>query len=243
MNRCPFFIFLCCTLFLTADISYAAGILMRVQQKKAMSQRQSQAQYQQYQLYQQQIAQGQQGQPGQQAPVKPTYQQMVAQRNQDIAQAIIDAHNPSVSSESSQTGKGNNAGGNSGQQKGLGQAGSTEAKDTVDLVEVWKKLDKKSTVWTLLIDDQAKILTVSEYLDRFHKEGVKINAPPMHYVQMIDQIVKENPEMLQRSFGELLQIAAIVEYDFDNGVDKDALARKVLGDAGFEQNKKRFSQQ
>ena len=29
-----------------------------------------------------------------------------------------------------------------------------------------------------LIDDQAKILTVSEYIDRFQKEGVKINAPP-----------------------------------------------------------------
>ena len=43
------------------------------------------------------------------------------------------------------------------------------------------------------MDDQSKILTVSEYIDRFHKEGVKISAPPMHYVQEIDQIVAQNP--------------------------------------------------
>ena len=47
--------------------------------------------------------------------------------------------------------------------------------------------------------------------------------------------------MLDRPFGELLQIAAIVDYDFDNGMDKDELARKVLGEAGFEANKKRFT--
>ena len=110
----------------------------------------------------------------------------------------------------------------------------------MDLTEVWKKLDKKSTVWTLLIDDQSKLLTVSEYIDRFQKEGVKIQAPPLHYVQMIDQIVGGNPQMLQRPFGELVQIVAIVDYDFDNGMSKDELARKVLGEAGFEANKKRL---
>ena len=40
-----------------------------------------------------------------------------------------------------------------------------------------------------------------------------------------------------------MQILAIVDYDFDNGMDKDDLARKVLGEAGFEANKKRFTQE
>jgi hypothetical protein len=40
----------------------------------------------------------------------------------------------------------------------------------------------------------------------------------------------------------LIKVLAIVDYDFDNGMSKDDLARHVLGDAGFEQNKKRFSQ-
>lgn len=211
-------------------------------QKEQQSQQMTQ---EQYQAYQQQQAQAQQG--GQQAPSgPPTYQQTVDQRNQAIAQAILSAHNQSVTSDS--VAFGNNAEIPQAQQQVVPQqaaspAASSEVKEVVDLSEVWRKLDTKSTVWTLLIDDQAKLLTVSEYIDRFHKQGVKINNPPLHYVQMIDQIVAENPDMLQRPFGELVQIVAIVDYDFDNGMNKDVLARQVLGEQGFEENKKRFTQQ
>lgn len=249
MNRWLFIIFVCFVFFLVTDNSFAAPILYRVQMMKAH--RQGQPTQEEVAQHQQQEQQGNQdqGQPG--APAAPTYQQTVDQRNQAIAQAILDAHNQSVSSENVPFG--NNAdvsqaqqpttySGPAQQQQVLPQANSKQVKDVVDLAEVWKKLDTKSTVWTLLIDDQAKLLTVSEYIGRFQQEGVKINNPPVHYVQMIDQISQSNPQMLQRPFGELLQILAIVDYDFDNGMDKDELARKVLGEAGYEANKKRFSQ-
>jgi hypothetical protein len=223
-----FFIF-----YPAVNISHAAPLLYRVQQQKAVKQQQSQDQYQEYLEHQQQGKKAQ----GQQAAVQQTYQQTVDQRNQAIAQAILDAHNQSVSSKDSQV----NAPADQVERRAF-QAVPADAKEVVDLSEVWKKLDKKSAVWSLLMDDQAKMLTVSEYIDRFHREGVKINHPPLHYVQMIDQIVGENPQMLQRPFGELVQIVAIVDYDFDNGMNKDDLARKVLGEAGFEANKKRFSQ-
>lgn len=250
MLRRTLFVFL--FFIFTTDLTYAAGILMRVQQMKAMKQQQAQMTQQQYAAYQEQQQQ-QGGAPGQPAaPVQPTYQQTVDQRNQAIAQAILNAHNQSVTSDSVPFG--NDAQVNtaptspttpaaSQQQQALPQTGSAEVKDVVDLSEVWKKLDTRSTVWTLLIDDQAKALTVSEYINRFHRQGVKINEPPEHYVQMIDQIITQNPEMLDRPFGELVQIVAIVDYDFDNGMDKDALARKVLGEQGFEANKQRFTQQ
>lgn len=244
-----FFIVFFPLFFLAADMSHAGPLLYRVQQEKATKQRQSQMtqeQYQQYQEYQEQ----QQGDHAQEAaPAPPTYQQTVDQRNQAIAQAILSAHNQAVSSESEPLG--NNAGTGqtqqqttypAAQQQAAPQALPSDAQDTVDLSEVWKKLDKRSTVWTLLIDDQAKVLTVSEYIDRFHKEGVKINEPPLHYAQMIDQVVGQNPQLLNRPFGELLQMMAIVDYDFDNGMNKDDLARKVLGEEGYEANKKRFSQ-
>jgi hypothetical protein len=237
------FIFFYFIFFLMTGISYCAPLIYRQQQVKAMRQQQAQEEYQQE--YQQQ--QGAQGQ-GQQAAVQQTYDQKIDQRNQSIAQAILDAHNQSVSNVNSQAS--NNAAGSQVQQQAVSPGvdrqmppSSSDTKDVVDLSEVWKKLDNKSTVWTLLMDDQSKILTVSEYIERFQKEGVKINAPPMHYVQEIDQIAGSNPGMLQRPFGELVQILAIVDYDFDNGMDKDELARKVLGEAGYEVNKKRFSQQ
>ncbi|MDE2028915.1 MAG: hypothetical protein KGJ11_10295, partial [Candidatus Omnitrophica bacterium] len=59
---------------------------------------------------------------------------------------------------------------------------------------------------------------------------------------LIDELARQNPQMLERPFGELIQILAIMDYDFDNGMDKDALAKAVLGPQGYEQNKKRFAQ-
>ena len=248
LYRWLIFISFCFILILATDISFAAGMTARVQQMKAKRQQQSQGmtpeQYQQYQAYQEQ-QQGAQPQTPQ-APAPPSYQQTVDQRNQAIAQAILSAHNQSgtaVNVQASSNGLVSQAQPQVTDSGVAQKANSGDEKDTVDLSEVWKKLDQKSTVWSGLIDDQAKILTVSEYIDRFHKEGVKINEPPLHYVQMIDNIVGENPQMLQRPFGELIQIVAIVDYDFDNGMNKDDLAKKVLGEAGFEENKKRFVQQ
>lgn len=234
----------CFILNMATDISHAAGLLMRIQQMKKMRQQPTQAEYEQYQQQQGQ-AQGQQG------PAQSTYQQTVDQRNQAIAQAILNAHNQSGSSDNVPFGNEGDVSQSPQQATAPGmpqkpqvavQAGSTDVKDVVDLSEVWKKLDTKSTVWTLLIDDQAKLMTVSEYIDRFQKQGVKINESPAHYVQMIDQVVGQNPQMLNKPFGELIQILAIIDYDFDNGISKDVLARKILGEAGFEANKKRFSQ-
>jgi hypothetical protein len=250
LNRWRIFIFFCFIFYLATDLSYAGAVLYRIQQMKAQKEQQAQMTQEQYQAYQQQQQQAQ----GQQAPLAPpTYQQTVDQRNQAIAQAILDSHNQSVSSENVPFG--NNAEIAQTQQKQVVPQAIRDAHnqvvpnegtgyiDVVDLSEVWKKLDTKSTVWTLLIDDKDKVMTVSEYIDRFHKQGVKINEPPAHYVEMIDQIVTQNPDMLNRPFGELVQIVAIVDYDFDNGMSKDDLARKVLGEEGFEANKKRFTQQ
>ena len=153
------------------------------------------------------------------------------ERNQALSQAIAGAQHSAVATD------------NPTQQQSTATAtAKTETQEAVDLAEVWKKLDKRSTVWTALVDNQAKVLTVAEYIDRFHKHGANINKDPLYYVQMIDQMVAQNPDMLQKPFGELLQIAAITEYDFDNGMDKDLLAKHVLGQAGFEANKKRLSQ-
>lgn len=227
--------------FMATDVSYAMAVLSRIQQNKAKRQQPTQAEYQKHQQQQAQ----------KQPAAQPTYQDLVDQRNQAIAQAILNAHNKSALNEDIPFGNDTEVDPNqqvtsnpgTTQQPATSQEPAGQVQDVVDLAEVWKKLDTKSTVWTLLIDDQTKVLTVSEYIDRFHKQGVKISAPPLHYAQMIDEMVKENPQILERPFGELLQILAIVDYDFDNGMDKDVLARKILGDAGYEANRKRFTQQ
>ena len=226
--------------FIAAEDSYAGGMIMRIQQMKALKQQRYQ------ELQQEQEGGSSDNQGNAQLNSEQTYQQSVDARNQAIAQAIINAHNPAVSGDNIQGTSDTSvvqAQGQSVTPQPPSPTSSNTVQDVVDLSEVWKKLDNKSTVWALLIDEQAKVLTVSEYIDRYHKEGVKINEPPEHYVQMIDQMSASNPQMLERPFGQLIQILAIIDYDFDNGMDRDELARKVLGEQGYEENKQRFTQQ
>jgi hypothetical protein len=182
LNRWYFSILFFLVPFLSTDIARAAGMIARVQQMQAQKRQQQQQQYQQYQQSQQGPGSPDQGQP--QAGAPPTYQQTVDERNQAIAQAIISAHSEAVSSTNVPFG--NDVQINQDQQQGplpaavpqpqaaVGAPSSNEVQDTVDLSEVWKKLDTKSTVWPLLMDDQAKVLTVSEYIGRYQQEGVKI---------------------------------------------------------------------
>jgi hypothetical protein len=220
-------------LLMTPDTSHAGAALYRVQQMKGKKQQQEQ------QAYQQQYQMQQDAQEQQQAVVTQTYQQKIEQRNQALAQAIVNAH----SSEANGSAHPPASDFPYSQDAAIEPSASPSVQEVVDLAEVWKRLDKKSTVWKLLGDDQAKLLTVSEYLDRFRKQGVNITQPPGHYAQRLNEVTQENPPMLQMPFGELLQILAIIDYDFDNGIDKDLLARKVLGQEGYASNKKRLEQQ
>ena len=117
---------------------------------------------------------------------------------------------------------------------------SSYIKDVVPITELWKSLDKSAKAWPLIIDKKAKGATVSHYIDELAKEG-KISQDPGHYVEIIDGMYRSNPQMLLEPFKEVLRIVSIIEYDYDNGVDKDVLARKVFPDEhSYVANKKRL---
>ena len=67
-----------------------------------------------------------------------------------------------------------------------------------------------------------------------------INQPPAHYVKLIDDMAAHNPDLLKQPFDAVLRFMAIMEYDYNNGMDQDQLARQVLGDTLYYQNKKRL---
>lgn len=115
-----------------------------------------------------------------------------------------------------------------------------EVKDVADLSDVVASLKISSRAWALLIDQEAKEIVVWQFMQDFRRAGITISKPPPFYVQTIDAMAQGDPQMLQQPFDRLLQVVAIMEYDFDNGQDKDALARKVLSPQTFEHNKKRL---
>jgi apolipoprotein N-acyltransferase len=112
---------------------------------------------------------------------------------------------------------------------------------TVDIKELWSALDRSALSWPRIMDAEIKLLTVSEYIDRFRKAGIIVRRPPGEYVKMIDSLSHDNEDILKAGFANVLSYAAIVEYDFQNGKNRDDLARSVLGEAAFEANKRRIS--
>ncbi|MEI8012423.1 MAG: hypothetical protein WCI27_08110 [Candidatus Omnitrophota bacterium] len=118
----------------------------------------------------------------------------------------------------------------------------TDSDETVVGIEdLWNALDRSGEAWLQIVDKEIKLLTVSEYIDRFRKMHVRITKPPAHYVGLIDSLAGQMTGFLSAPFSSILNYAAVVEYDFDNGADKDKLARNILGEQQFLENRKRVS--
>jgi hypothetical protein len=116
-----------------------------------------------------------------------------------------------------------------------------EVKDEVDAGQLLASFEVSSEAWPLIIDEEAKDMVVSAYIDQYRTQGTVINKSSTYYTSLINAVSQQSPDMLNQPLRQVLKILAIVEYDFNNGQDKDALALKVLGSQqAVMQNKKRL---
>jgi hypothetical protein len=106
------------------------------------------------------------------------------------------------------------------------QAGVEEV---AEFDEVISSLNQTSQAWPLMIDFEAKEAVVNYYISQYRQEGGHIQKPARHYVELLDSMTSVEPKMLEQPFSNVLRIVAILEYDFDNGQNKDAMAERVLG--------------
>lgn len=116
-----------------------------------------------------------------------------------------------------------------------------EIKDIVDISDIFKALETSSKAWVLMIDAEAKEMVVQHFIDTFRQQNAVIRKPAHTYVPLIDEMARNQPQMLENPFENILRLTAIMEYDFDIGQDKDALAKKVLGEKAYIENKKRLA--
>lgn len=58
------------------------------------------------------------------------------------------------------------------------------------------------------------------------------------YVKTLDALLREDPSAVSKDLFTVLTVAAIVEYDFFNGISADEQALRILGPVLFEQNKR-----
>lgn len=116
----------------------------------------------------------------------------------------------------------------------------TYVEEVVDMATIWKDMEVSAEAWPLIIDMDAKEVIVAKFMEDFRQQGITMKKTPLHYVQLIDAMSFDNPEMLKNPFDKLLQIVAIIEYDFGNGANPDALVKQVLGEKGYQANKERL---
>ena len=92
--------------------------------------------------------------------------------------------------------------------------------------------------WPQLTREQ-KFDVLELVIDAFHRpHHISIEKPPSFYIDKLDEAAV-NPKMQQLPLERALMILAIMEYDFDNGTDKDELARRALGPDLYESNRLR----
>jgi len=95
--------------------------------------------------------------------------------------------------------------------------------------QVTAQFDQSSRMWAQISDMQAKALIIEHYIDLYAQFKTYIRKPAMFYANMINGMAAQNAQMLDQPMDQLLRIAAILEYDFNDGQNKDALAMEVLG--------------
>ena len=109
-----------------------------------------------------------------------------------------------------------------------------------DFARLLLSFKESSRMWPNIAEAKVRELIIIYFIDEYRNQGVTIKKSPTSYVAMIDGMARESPEMLNLAMLQVLRVAAIIEYDFDNGTDKDALAKGVLGPDGVSNNKKRL---
>ncbi len=113
----------------------------------------------------------------------------------------------------------------------------------LDFQELWERLAVSSDIWMHLVDREIKALIVETYIDWYRDQGIVIRKPQIDYMLLLDSIALQNPSLFDAPFQNVLMVAAVMEYDFDNGMNKDQLAFKILGPQLYEMNKNRLTGQ
>ncbi|MFC1510486.1 hypothetical protein ACFL49_02385 [Candidatus Omnitrophota bacterium] len=112
--------------------------------------------------------------------------------------------------------------------------------EVIELHQIWEFFEEKSDLWAYMVDAAPKIKTVERYIKAYRQKGVYIHKDAEKYVELIDQMTAGNSALLNSPFADVLKFVAIMEYDFDNGKNKDALARHLLGEKVYQENQKRL---
>jgi hypothetical protein len=111
---------------------------------------------------------------------------------------------------------------------------------SADLAQIWSELQVSSEIWPMVTSLDIKKAIIGEYIKFYYQRGIKIKKSSESYLTLINEVVAGNPTLLENPFADVIRFVAVLEYDFDNGTDRDEMAKKVLGEKLYQDNRHRF---
>ena len=110
-----------------------------------------------------------------------------------------------------------------------------------NLPNLFNQLLASSQTWgSMTVDD--RVLSIEMMMKLFKdRENVAILKTADFYAGKITEALAGNPAMQPLPLPSVLKIVSVMEYDYFNGQDKDALAKEVLGEQLYAANKARLA--
>lgn len=124
-----------------------------------------------------------------------------------------------------------------------GAVNSPARKTPEEYNDMMAKLSQNLSTWSSIHPEDQKLAVAAVMQLLAQQQQGKISRPPAYYAQRINQTILGNQEVLDMPLDRVLVIMAVMDYDFDNGQDKEKLAEQVLGPAMYAANKARREQQ
>jgi len=100
---------------------------------------------------------------------------------------------------------------------------------------------KCSSMWLWMHVDKKKKIEIIDTLKSMLKEksNVIVTQPAEFYIERIDDMAENDTQVKNFTLGAVFKAIAIIEYDYDEGIDKDKTAKKWLGGYYWEVKKYR----
>lgn len=120
-------------------------------------------------------------------------------------------------------------------EKDIKQYENKKYNTTQEYIQAFQR-DKCSTVWIYMnMDREDKIKLIDNFKQMYkEQQGVIINQSAEYYVDEIDKAIEADPKAQNYKLKIIFTTIAVMDYDFDEGIDKDETAGKWLGPAYFE---------
>lgn len=107
-----------------------------------------------------------------------------------------------------------------------------ECKTTEEYIKAFED-GKCSSVWLWMhMDDRRKNHLVDNLKETFMRNSKAfVRKPSEFYVKALDEAIACDPQTKNYKLAVLFRTLAILEYDYDEGIDKEETAKKWLGSA------------